>query len=148
MIDFHQADDEIHFVVHGAFDFESSLELIRTCNAQVRKNPAAHQIKVTLKNITYFNSCAIGALLVLSDMVKGQLHISLIDCHADVHRLFDSGLIDHYFGSKISSLAIQSQVSACLHCFNGACQKNCGDQPHSACFSGIEIVASRDQAAK
>ena len=137
MINTREAGGTLHVIVSDLFDFDTSRELIRSCTALIKAHKV-HQLQVTLKNVTYCNSCAIGALLVLSERVKGQFQLRLEDCHSEVNQLFDSGLLDRYFGDARSTPTRQSQASICSRCIGGHC-KETGAKPGPSCSFELQI---------
>lgn len=99
---------DVHATVSGNFDFQSSRELL--LGVRREWTPGA-QVAVRLRNVTQTSSCAIGAMVLLSEMAGKDFHVRLESCASEVHGLFDSGLLDRYFRNEA--------LSACGECLAG-----------------------------
>lgn len=91
-----QLDDELCLGVSGDFGFETARELL-LLSRQCWKGGGS--LGVELDDVTGVNSCAVGALMLLHEMVGsgGHFDVRVNNCAADVQRLFDSGVLDRYF---------------------------------------------------
>ncbi|MFA7291442.1 MAG: hypothetical protein WC023_04250 [Rhodocyclaceae bacterium] len=84
--------------VSGNFDFDASRQLLLGVKAQWKAG--AQTVEVQLRNVTQASSCAIGTMMLLSEMAGCAFHVSLENCAGEVCALFDSGLLDRYFPSE------------------------------------------------
>lgn len=123
--------DTLHATVKGAFDFNTAQDLVRECKPHLRAKDIT-RVEVTLEQVTHCNSCAIGAMLVLSEWVHGDFRLNLQDCHADVHQLFDSGLLDRYFGGNCPTTGYSAPTPACARCLDGKCRQD-ASHPKPGC---------------
>jgi anti-anti-sigma regulatory factor len=120
MIKLSESGGMLHAIVVGECDYATSRELLLACKSKLH-NVSLTNIKVTLQGVSVFHTCAIGALLLLSESVDGRLHVNLKDCSAEIHQMFESDALKRRFNTplKISS---PSLLSACSRCFHENCQ--------------------------
>ena len=119
MIKLSQSGGVLQVVVDGDCDYATSRELLLSCKDRL-KNDALSNIKITLDNATVFHTCAIGALLLLSEAVHGRLHVNLKNCAIEVHQLFEDASIKKRINAPLH-VASSSLISACAHCFIHKC---------------------------
>ena len=118
MIAFRQSAELLHITVSGNCDFALARELLATCKSQMLEGNIK-QIEILLEEVTSCNTCTIGAMLLLSELVQGKFQLSVNNSSPDVHHLFESGLLTRHFGSHHTSA---SQVTACSRCFQVNCE--------------------------
>lgn len=74
MIAVYQSEELLHATISGECDFAAAQELLFTCKARLHEDRITH-IEIMLKDVTCFDSSAVGAMLLLSDCVSGNLHV-------------------------------------------------------------------------
>lgn len=71
---------------------------------------------------------------------EGSLCIIVSDVFdSEVHQLFDSGLLDRYFGGARSTPASQSRTSARSRCLGSHCRAT-GAKPDPSCIYNLQMV--------
>lgn len=93
------ANRKLHATVTGRFDFETSRHLL----LEVRKmylNLGAEGVEVTLRGVENTTSCAIGALILISELAGASFLIRTQRCSGDVHALFSSDLLERYLSRE------------------------------------------------
>ena len=104
--------------VHEHCDFSAARELLRSCKKHMLDGKVA-RIEILLDEVTKCNSCIIGAALLLSDAMNGNFEIRVKNSSAEVHSLFESGLLKRYFDNSTSH--DHSRI-VCSKCFQTNCQ--------------------------
>lgn len=105
----------LQVTVSGNFDFEKSREMLLKCKTYAQQHKI-EKIDVRLKQITSCNSCAIGALILVADKAPGGFGIHLEQCSEEVHQLFDSGFLDHFFKNQHAFSG--HKELPCANCYN------------------------------
>jgi anti-anti-sigma regulatory factor len=119
MIDVSESPDRVKVTISGECDFVIAKEMMLACRNRIKAG-APSRIEVVLDNVTYCNSCIIGASLVLSDMVKGNFGIIVTNSNPQVHQLFEDGQIESFFNDRSKSTVPHD---ACAGCLQGDCAK-------------------------
>jgi anti-anti-sigma regulatory factor len=119
MIDFSHEGELLRITVSGDLDFATARELLLSGRKRLDQL-AATRIEITLRKASLPSSCAIGAMLILAETVDGRLILRQDDCSPEVRQLFDSGLLDRYFG--LSRPAPLAAPAGCRGCLGGICQ--------------------------
>lgn len=112
--------DLIQITLTGDLDFAAARELLHDCKLLLKKD-VAMSIELHLNNIEIFQSCAIGAILLLTELVNGRMRVGLTDCAEAVHQLFDTGMMDQYFGVVKANPFFKK--AACQNCYSSNCQQ-------------------------
>lgn len=105
--------------VSGSFDFEMSRQMLLKCKTYAQQHKI-DKINVRLKQITSCNSCAIGALILLAEKAPGGFDIHLEQCSEEVHQLFESGFLDHFFNPKRTDSGHKD--IPCANCYDSGCK--------------------------
>lgn len=89
------ASGRLQATVEGDFDFAASRRLL----LDVKKcwTPDMCELVVLLRHVTHATSCAIGAMMLLSELAGSNFHVRIEQCSVAVGSLFESGLLDRYF---------------------------------------------------
>lgn len=98
MIKINPSNELLRITLSGDLDFNLSRSMLRECRGHFYKR-SYQQLDVLLREVTAFNSCAIGALLILKEKVPANFNVQLERCAPPVHALFDSGLLNQYFSA-------------------------------------------------
>lgn len=111
MMDMLQSGNELQVTIRNGFDFTMAHRLLTVCSAVDR---AQHdlQIEVRIDSGARCNSCVIGALLLLSELVPGRLRINLRDCSPQVIQLFLSDPLKPHFDGMLQNLPVSTNRSA------------------------------------
>ncbi|MGZ4969069.1 MAG: hypothetical protein ACXV8O_04760 [Methylobacter sp.] len=80
MIAIHQSGELLHVTISGECSFAVIRELLIACKIRLYESNIT-RIEILLKDVTSFNSSAIGAMLLLSDWVNGNFHIYVDNCN-------------------------------------------------------------------
>jgi hypothetical protein len=132
MIILSEQGELLQVLIHRNFDFSIASEMLRECKTRLRKN-GIKRISITLERVIESNSCSIGAVLLVAEMLPEGFNIDLNECSAEVNYIFGSELLGKYivnasFGSVLAS-------SDCANCFSKNCQMPTGprcEQDHLA----------------
>ena len=110
----------LHAVVRGSFDFESSRSLLAQCRPGF--GPSLQSVTIELVGVHAVRSCALGALLVLSEHAgRVGIALRLKDCAEHIAYLFSSGMFSQHFTIE--------QARECASCVEGGCGKpDCSGQ--------------------
>jgi len=122
------ADGHLTVSMTGSLNFESARPIIIECKSHSPQ--AISRITVSLDGATYIDSCGIGVISVLQDMVGVErFRLDLGSCAPMVRHLFESNVIDKFVSP--------SALSRCSTCFETV-KINCKKPPLSAApFSKI-----------
>jgi anti-anti-sigma regulatory factor len=116
------ADGHLTISMHGSLNFESARPIIIEC-----KNHSPQSIRsiaVSLDGVTYIDSCGIGVISVLQDMVGVERFcLDLGSCAPLVRHLFESNVLD--------SFVSPSALCRCTACFETV-KIDCKKPPLSA----------------
>lgn len=123
MITLSNRENTLHVTIVGEFDFNVARKLVHACRVQLHENDIT-RIEISLEQVTYCNSCAFGAILLLAEWARDDLHIHLHDCHADVHSLFNSGFMNRHFNGLCPPNGNPPPSSSCAKCLDGACRQD------------------------
>ncbi len=81
--------------IRGAFDFDAARTILLECKRYPRPTIAA--ITVHLDGVTQIDSCGIGALSLLQDLVGiERFSLDLANCAPLVRQLFESNILDQF----------------------------------------------------
>jgi len=118
MITLNTSGDALRLTVSGILDFDASRDLLRKYKIHAQQHNI-RKIDIHLSQVSHCSSCAIGALILLSDKAPGQFMVHLDRCTDEVHRLFDSGFLDRFL--KIEHPTPVHQELPCADCFDKGC---------------------------
>ena len=130
MLAISEQGDLLKVVSTGDCDFSAAREMLLACNDHLLSSHI-NRIEVVFEEMTIFNTCSIGTLLLLSDAVMGRLQIRLQHCSPFIHQLFESETIQKHFG-RLRAIPAPTMQPACASCF----EKNC-QLPGAGCATGI-----------
>ncbi len=100
--------------VRGSFDFETSRTLLALCRPAF--GPALQSVTIELVGVHAVRSCALGALLVLSEHVgRVGIVLRIKDCAEHIANLFGSGMFSRHFTIE--------QARECAGCVEDGCGK-------------------------
>jgi anti-anti-sigma factor len=100
--------------VRGSFDFDSSRKLLSLCRPAF--GPALQSVTIELVGVQIVRSCALGALLVLSEHAgRVGIALRLKDCADNIGYLFGSGMFSSHFTVE--------QARECATCVETGCHK-------------------------
>jgi anti-anti-sigma factor len=107
--------------VRGSFDFEASRSLLALCRPAF--GPALQSVTIELVGVHLVRSCALGALLVLSEHAgRVGIALRLKDCAENIAYLFSSGMFSRHFTIE--------QARECAGCVESGCRKTDCRQGH------------------
>jgi anti-anti-sigma regulatory factor len=93
------ADGRITAHVTGAFDFDAARTLLLECKSHPLQTIAG--ITVHLDGVTHIDSCGIGALSLLQDLVGVErFSLDLANCAPVVRQLFESAILDQFVSPR------------------------------------------------
>lgn len=118
MITLNESGDTLHVTIRGVFDFEASRTMLRKFKTHTQHRNI-RKIDVSLKQITFCNSFAIGSLIILAKKAGDGFNIVLDECNEDIHQLFDSGFLDRFFQSHPATHA--RHRLPCARCYKKDC---------------------------
>jgi hypothetical protein len=135
-------DADGHLIVNmtGSLNFESARPIIIECKSHSPQSISS--IAVSLDGATYIDSCGIGLISVLQDMVGVERFcLDLGRCAPVVRHLFESNVLDNFVSP--------SALSRCSACFETV-KINCKKPPLSAspfskilkCQENVELPES------
>ncbi len=85
--------------VTGAFNFEAARSILLECKRHPQATIAG--IAVHLDGVTQINSCGIGALSLLQDLVGiDRFTLDLANCAPLVRQLFESNILDQFVSPR------------------------------------------------
>lgn len=85
--------------ITGAFDFDAARTLLLECKSHPQPTIAA--ITVHLDGVTHIDSCGIGALSLLQDLVGVErFSLDLANCAPQVRQLFESNILDQFVSPR------------------------------------------------
>lgn len=119
MIKLKEQGDLLQVTVSGVFDFDTAREMLLKSKAQLKQDGLS-KIDIHMEQVSSCNSCAVGAMLLLSEQVPSGFRVHLSNCDKGVHQLFDSGIFDSYF--YIDHSHDKQADNPCARCFNSGCQ--------------------------
>jgi anti-anti-sigma regulatory factor len=93
MILIYESAGLLHVTISGECNFSVARELVLTCKARLHQRKIAC-IKIVLEDITYLDSSAVGAMLLLSDWVDGNLHVYVDNLRQSIFLPFHSTRIN------------------------------------------------------
>ncbi len=112
-----RADGHVTVSVKGSFNFESARPIMLECKSYSPQSIS--RITVSLDGVTYIDSCGIGVISVLQDMVGVErFSLDLGNCAPPVRHLFESNVID-----KFVSPSALSRCTACFETVKIDCKK-------------------------
>lgn len=85
----YESEGLLHATVSGECDFYVAKELVLTCKAWLDERKATC-IKIVLEDITYLDSSFVGAMLLLSDLVDGNLYVYVDNLRQSIFLPFHS----------------------------------------------------------
>lgn len=103
---------ELEVTISDDLNFEGSRELISSCKAHLKQHKDA-RIKINLDELSKLRTCAIGAILVITDWSPDRCQINLRRCAADVHEVFDVCSLDKH----LKDISLCSPMQNCYSCF-------------------------------
>lgn len=103
-------DRNLHATVTGDFDFETSRQLLLGVK-KMHANLGAEGVEVVLRGVLHTTSCAIGALILLSELAGSAFTIRTQSCSNEVHALFSSDLLERYLS--------RAALAGCTSCLEG-----------------------------
>jgi len=102
------ADGHVTVNVYGLFNFESARPIMLDCKSHINKSIS--RITVSLDGVTYIDSCGIGVISVLQDMVGVErFSLNLGNCAPMVRHLFESNVLANFVNP--------STLRRCATCF-------------------------------
>ena len=105
--------------VTGAFDFDAARTLLLECKSHPQQTIAG--ITVHLDGVTHIDSCGIGALSLLQDLVGiERFSLDLANCAPVVRQLFESAILDQFVSPRT--------LRHCATCFDVA-KIDCNETP-------------------
>jgi len=91
MITFSEKGEWLQVTIHRRFDFTIACKMQRECKFRVRNN-GIKRITICLERVIESNSSAIGAVLMVNELVSGEFSLVLNEC---------SELVDYLFGPNV-----------------------------------------------
>jgi anti-anti-sigma factor len=111
------ADGHLTISMKGSLNFESSRAIMLECKSYSPQS--INRITVSLDGATYIDSCGIGVISILQDMVGVErFSLNLGSCAPMVRHLFESNVID-----KFVSPSALSRCTACFETVKIDCKK-------------------------
>lgn len=135
MITLNSSGDALRLTVSGTLDFDASRDLLRKYKLHAQQHDI-RKIDIHLSQVSHCSSCAIGALILLSEKAPGQFMVHLDRCTDEVQRLFDSGFLDRFLA--IDHAHPVRQELPCTDCYAANCQQPVADC-EKAGFLGPDI---------
>lgn len=119
MINLKEQGDLLQVTVSGTFDFDTAREMLLKAKAKLKGNGLC-RVDVHMEQVDSCNSCAVGAMILLSEQASSGFQVHLSNCNKSVHQLFDSGIFDSYI--SVQHGAAKTTASPCARCFNTGCK--------------------------
>lgn len=132
----------LHIEVRDCFDFDASRSLLSQCGPVF--GPNLRSVTVELVNVRTVRSCALGALLILSEHAgKIGVVLRLRDCPENIEYLFSAGMFGRYYKAeqaRVCAQCIESGGPAADGCQAGPQPGNLSDCRH--CGAGLQAAAA------
>lgn len=76
----YQSEEPLHVIICGECNFAVTQDLLQICKVRLRENRTTY-IRIQLEEvITFFNSCPVSIMLLLSDWLYESFHIYVDNC--------------------------------------------------------------------
>ena len=119
MINLKEQGDLLQVTVSGIFDFDTAREMLLKAKERLKQN-GLRRVDIHMEQVDACNSCAVGAMILLSEQAPSGFQVHLSNCNRVVHQLFDSGIFDSYI--SVEHGAIKTTDSPCSRCFDTGCK--------------------------
>ncbi len=113
MITIKQRKGLLSAALSGKCDFSAAREVLLRCEKITQETKIA-RVNILLEKVDSLNSCIIGAMLMLSDLVHGNLKVKVRNCSPEIQRLFESNFLTHY----LDVISLSPLSTTCSRCFS------------------------------
>jgi hypothetical protein len=137
MIIVNEQGELLQVLIHRNFDFPIACKMLQACKSSLQKGEIK-RISINLERVIESNSCAIGAVLLVAEMVPEGFSIDLNECSAEVNYIFGSELLGKYIAN--ASFGSVLAPSDCANCFSKNCQMPTGPRCEKDHLAGHQRI--------